>query len=144
MGGFGALVYAMKHPDQFGACAALSAGVNTDEQFVAMDERAWSRWPTTLYGPGSGKARLTPHLISYSPIHMVESGDPEKLKTVRFYIDCGDDDYLTIGNCMLHVALTQKQIPHEFRVRDGAHSWSYWRTGLLDALKFIGTSFHSP
>ena len=45
---------------------------------------------------------------------------------------------------MLHIALTKRQIPHEYRVRDGAHTWSYWRSGLLDALKFIGNSFHKP
>jgi enterochelin esterase-like enzyme len=72
----------------------------------------------------------------------VETGDPDKLKSVRIYIDCGDDDYLTIGNAMLHVALTEKKIPHEYRVRDGAHNWTYWRTGLVDGLKFIGDSFH--
>lgn len=144
MGGFGTLVYAMRHPDQFAACAALSAAVNTTEQMVAMDERGWGRWPTTVYGPGSGEARLTEHLLSYNPIRLAETVDVEKLKSVRIYLDCGDDDYLTIGNAMLHVALTKRQIPHEYRVRDGAHAWSYWRSGLLEALKFIGTSFHKP
>jgi enterochelin esterase-like enzyme len=144
MGGFGTLVYALRHPDVFGACAALSPGVYTEEEIVAMEDRAWNRWPVTIYGPGSGEKRLTEHLLSYNPIHIVQTGDAEKLKTVRIYLDCGDDDYLTIGNCTLHIVLTQKQIPHEFRVRDGAHHWSYWRSGLLEALKFIGTSFHSP
>ena len=83
-------------------------------------------------------------MLSYNPIRIAETADAEKLKGVRIYLDCGDDDYLTTGNAMLHVALTHRQIPHEYRVRDGAHSWSYWRSGLLEALKFIGTSFHKP
>jgi enterochelin esterase-like enzyme len=144
MGGFGTLVYAMRHSEQFAAGAALSAAVNTAEQIVAMDDNAWSRWPITVYGPGNGEARLTEHLLSYNPIRLAETMAVEKLKSVRIYLDCGDDDYLTIGNAMLHVALTKRQIPHEYRVRDGAHSWSYWRSGLLEALKFIGNSFHKP
>lgn len=144
MGGFGTLVYIMRHPEQFAAGAALSAAVNTTEQIVAMDERGWGRWPTTVYGPGIGEARLTPHLLSYNPIRIAETAEIEKLKSVKIYLDCGDDDYLTIGNAMLHVALTKRQIPHEYRVRDGAHMWSYWRSGLSEALKFIGTSFHKP
>ncbi len=144
MGGFGALVYIMRHPEQFAAGAALSPAVNTTEQFIAMNEQAWGRWPTAIYGPASGKARITNHLLSYNPIRIAETLEVEKLKSVRIYLDCGDDDYLTTGNAMLHVALTQRQIPHEYRVRDGAHAWSYWRGGLLEALKFIGTSFHKP
>jgi enterochelin esterase-like enzyme len=56
---------------------------------------------------------------------------------------CGDDDFLIRGNCALHIVLTGRKIPHEFRVRDGASTWSYWRTGIADGLKFIGKSFHS-
>lgn len=144
MGGFGTLVYLMRHPDHFAAGAALSPAVNTTDQFIAMNEQAWGRWPAAIYGPGSGVARITEHLLSYNPIRLAETIEVEKLKSVRIYLDCGDDDYLTIGNAMLHVALTQRQIPHEYRVRDGAHAWSYWRSGLLQALKFIGTSFHKP
>lgn len=144
MGGFGTLVYIMRHPEQFAAGAALSPAVNTTEQFIAMNEQAWGRWPIAIYGPGSGAARITDHLLSYNPIRIAEMAELEKLKSVRIYLDCGDDDYLTIGNAMLHVALTQRQIPHEYRVRDGSHVWSYWRSGLLEALKFIGTSFHKP
>ena len=57
-------------------------------------------------------------------------------------LDCGDDDFLTNDNCRLHIHFNNLGIKHEFRMRDGAHTWTYWRTGLPDALKFIGDSFH--
>ena len=57
-------------------------------------------------------------------------------------MDCGDDDFLYKGNAALHVVLRDRNIPHEFRMRDGAHSWIYWRTGIVDGLKFIGKGFH--
>ena len=60
------------------------------------------------------------------------------------YIDCGDDDFLYRGNSTFHMLLRDLNIPHEYRVRDGGHQWSYWRSGLLEGLKFIGTSFHQP
>jgi enterochelin esterase-like enzyme len=66
----------------------------------------------------------------------------DELKKVRYWIDCGDDDFLTNGNCLLHIALNKKAVPHEYRVRDGAHNWTYWRTGITDALQFMGDSFH--
>ena len=72
----------------------------------------------------------------------IEKKTQEELSSVRYWIDCGDDDFLTIGNAQLHIALTNKNVPHEFRMRDGAHNWTYWRTGIIDALSFIGDSFH--
>jgi enterochelin esterase-like enzyme len=65
-----------------------------------------------------------------------------ELKKARYYLDCGDDDSLLKGNTALHEILRERKIPHELRVRDGAHTWSYWRTGIVDGLKFIGQSFH--
>jgi enterochelin esterase-like enzyme len=50
--------------------------------------------------------------------------------------------FLLHGSCALHLLLAERKIPHEFRVRDGGHTWSYWRSGIVDGLKFIGESFH--
>ena len=145
MGGFGSLIYALKHPDLFAACSALSAAVRTPEEFMAISAERWKGLESSLYGPDlQGEARITPHLLSNNPLHIIKDGDPDKIKSVRFYIDCGDDDFLYKGNATLHILLRDLQIPHEYRVRDGRHSWSYWRSGLADALAFIGVSFHQP
>ena len=143
MGGYGTLIYSLKHPDMFAACAAFSAGIYTEDEILNMDVNRWQRIDSILYGPDlKGKDRLTQHLLSYNPFYVVKNSDPEKIKSVRFYIDCGDDDFLYKGNSTFHILLRDLKIPHEYRVRDGGHQWSYWRSGLLDGLKFIGTSFH--
>lgn len=143
MGGFGALMLAMHHPDLFVACAALSAGVRTDEAFASIpDERFNTVFAPVFSGPVKGEERLTLTWKRNSPITLARSAPEADLNKVRWYIDCGDDDALTVGNAMLHLALLERKIPHEYRARDGAHTWSYWRTGLPDALKFIGLSFH--
>ncbi len=148
MGGFGTLVYALRHPDLFAAAAALSAAVYTEEEVLAISEERWQRLEGALYGPGlEGPARLTEHWRSYNPIQIVQRAEGEALeaiKRVRLYLDCGDDDFLYKGNSTLHIVLRDLGIPHEYRVRDGGHQWSYWRSGLIDALAFIGTSFHQP
>jgi enterochelin esterase-like enzyme len=143
MGGYGSLISALKHPDLFAACAAFSSAVFMDEEIVAEGDDRWDR----VFGPvfnGSlkGKDRITEHFKSYSPLHMLREADANKVKSVRFYIDCGDDDSLSKGNAMLHIVMTDLKIPHEFRVRDGGHTWGYWRTGLPEGLKFIGAGFH--
>ena len=145
MGGFGTLVYSLKHPDMFSGCAAFSPAVYTEEEYINMDDEKWERENSILYGKNlSGKNRITPLLLSYNPLQIIKTADKEKIKTVNIYIDCGDDDFLYKGNSALHVLLRDLNIPHEYRVRKGGHQWSYWRSGLLDGLKFIGTGFHQP
>ena len=143
MGGFGSLTLAMHHPELFSACAALSAAVRTDETFAIIpDERYNAVYAPIFSGPVKGQERLTLAWKRNSPITLAHSAPESDLNRVRWYLDCGDDDALTVGNAMLHMALLERKIPHEYRARDGAHTWSYWRTGLPEALKFIGMSFH--
>jgi enterochelin esterase-like enzyme len=143
MGGYGTLVYALKYPQLFAAAAPLSAAVFDDSAVVNFPAQTWKQPFAKLYGPDlEGKNRLTKHYNENSILKLVETKSADDLKKVRYWIDCGDDDFLIKGNCLLHIALTEKKVPHEFRVRDGAHTWSYWRTGITDALAFIGESFH--
>ena len=142
MGGHGALLLAMKHPDIFAAAAAFSAAVYTDEQTLAKSQRRWDAVEGSLYGSGAtGQDRLTEHYYDNNPIYRANSMSVEQLRKVRWYIDCGDDDYLATGNANLHITFHNRQVPHEYRVRDGGHRWSYWRDALIPGLTFIGESF---
>ena len=143
MGGFGSLNYALKYPDLFAAVAPLSAAVWDDNAIETTPTENWDRTLGQLFGKDlKGKDRLSKAWYDNSALKMVEIKSADELKKVRYWIDCGDDDFLTKGNCLLHIALTEKKIPHEFRMREGGHTWDYWRTGIIPALEFIGKSFH--
>jgi S-formylglutathione hydrolase FrmB len=75
-------------------------------------------------------------------LELINNVSDDNKKAVRWYIDCGDDDFLFEGNSLAHIAMRKKEIPHEFRIRNGGHSWSYWRTALPDVLAFVSESFH--
>ena len=142
MGGYGTLIYSLKYPDLFAVAAPLSAAVFDDNTAINMPDKNWEDRLGKLYGQGlKGKDRLTQAWNTNSILKIVESKSADDLKKVRYWIDCGDDDFLTKGNSLLHIALVDKAVPHEYRVRDGAHNWTYWRTGIVDALAFIGDSF---
>ncbi len=143
MGGHGSFLMATRHPDLFSACAPLSGAFWTEGEVVKTPDDVWANYFADLYGKDLKAAdRLTPHMKSYSGIEIVKSGNVDELKKVKYYIDCGDDDFLIEGNMALHLEMKKKEIPHEFRVRDGVHDWTYWRTALPDVLKFISQSFH--
>ncbi|MDR9364215.1 MAG: alpha/beta hydrolase family protein [Balneolaceae bacterium] len=142
MGGYGTLIMATKHSELFTAAAPLSAAVFLDEEISGMPQENWDNALGTPFGEGlEGEDRLTDHYYENSIIEIMENGDQEALKSVDYYIDCGDDDFLIRGNIALYDIMVQNEIEAEFRVRDGAHTWDYWRTALPDVLEFVSARF---
>lgn len=142
MGGYGTCIMSMKHPDLFSAAAPLSAAIWTDDETRKMDAGIWSILEPAFGKNPPGDARLTEHYKRNSILELINSGNTEELKKVSYYFDCGDDDFLIQGNMAAHAAMINKGIPHEFRVRDGAHNWTYWRTALPDVFRFVTSAFH--
>lgn len=143
MGGYGTMIMATKHPELFTAAAPLSGAFWADDDLTKMPAERWNGLFSNLFGKGNtAKDRLSNHWYQNSILKIVETAPLDKLKSVRYYIDCGDDDFLIKGNMALHAAMLDRGIPHEFRVRDGAHNWTYWRTALPEVMKFVGQSFH--
>jgi S-formylglutathione hydrolase FrmB len=66
----------------------------------------------------------------------------EKLRTVKWFVDCGDDDFLLDRNIEFIQAMRAAQIPCEFRVRDGGHTWEYWHSALYNCLAFVSRVFN--
>ncbi|MCG2588429.1 alpha/beta hydrolase [Rhodohalobacter sulfatireducens] len=142
MGGYGTLIMATKHSELFIAAAPLSAAVFLDEEISGMPQENWDNALGTPFGEAlEGEDRLTDHYYKNSIIEIMENGDQEAIKSVDYYIDCGDDDFLIRGNLALYDMMVQNEISAEFRVRDGAHTWDYWRTALPDVLEFVSARF---
>lgn len=139
MGGGGTFLYALHHPELFAAACPLSASVgpvSVDE----IDERRFSReWSGKEWTPDEKEA----YFKRRSVLYMMETMPEEQKQAVKWYIDCGDDDHLfSRTNALVHAAMWENGIPHEYRMRDGEHNWTYWRTALPDVLAFITASFH--
>jgi len=135
MGGGGTFMYALHHPELFSSACPLSASTGP----ISMEEAA-TRWEKQY--PGISKDELTKYFVRHSALEFVNAMPDDQKKAVRWYIDCGDDDFLFEGNCLVHIAMRKKEIPHEFRIRDGAHNWTYWREALPTVLEFVSQSFH--
>jgi len=135
MGGGGAFMYALHHPELFSAACPLSASVGpvTVEETSTRMEKQY---------PGLSRDDLEKYFARHSATELVKNMPDDQKKAVRWYIDCGDDDFLSEGNCLVHIAMRKKDIPHEFRTRDGAHTWTYWREALPTVLEFVSMGFH--
>jgi len=136
MGGEGTFIYALLHPELFSSACPLSAATgpaNVDEM------EKYILWQAAKGISGSDKEQ---YYNNYSVVNLINNISEKDKKAVRWYIDCGDDEFLFEGNSLVHIAMRKKEIPHEFRIRDGGHTWSYWRSALPNVLEFISMSFH--
>jgi enterochelin esterase-like enzyme len=130
LGGAAVLQYVVHQPDKFSVACALSAAVRKYDseylknKFPNVSDKVLIEW----YKP-------------YDVITYLENL-PEKTESkTKWYISCGDDDHLSPNNALLHIAMKSKGIPHEFRIHNGAHDWSYWRNVLPEFMTYISNSF---
>ncbi len=138
MGGGGTYFYALHHPELFSSACPLSASARSDRYTPQSFNE--SRREQNL--PEVPVDRLTEWSKRYDVLGMIENMPEENIDAVRWYIDAGDDDArASEGSAAVHVAMNKKGIPHEFRVRDGAHNWTYWRTALPEVLDFVSKRF---
>lgn len=128
MAGEASVAFAQKHPEFYGSSCAISGIVGHPEQSqMAKTDKDYAD-----------------SLIANDPTKFVESADEEtveKLKTVRWFTDCGDDDFFYEGNAEFFLAMKRKGIPIDFRMRSGVHGWYYWITGLAPILSFVSMGF---
>ena len=133
MGGGGATGYGLWHADKFASVYAMSALMSIPEEGAARFDN-----------PDSKLAILTRAVIERSCIKRVTNADAgtiQALKSVRWFVDCGDDDFLLDRNIEFFQAMRKAGIPCQFRVRDGGHDWEYWHSALYLCLPFVSGTF---
>jgi enterochelin esterase-like enzyme len=144
MGGFGAMILPSKNPELFTISAPLSMSVRTDQQYMTEPGSGWNdQWGAIFGGVGtSGSARLTDYYKAHCPFYMFNAQTAGLYAGIRYFIDCGDEEeQLLVANDDLHVLLRESGISHEYRVRDGAHQSSYWRSGMPEILHYVAACF---
>lgn len=140
MGGGGTFCYALHRPELFSSACPLSAScgpIRLEDVRSQLERRGRDKDVDKLTDD-----QIEAYFQRQSVVYMMESLDVEKIKSVRWFIDCGDDDFLYEGNSLVHIAMRKREIPHEFRIRDGRHSWTYWRESLPVVLSFVSDAFH--
>ncbi len=142
MGGGGTFIYALHRPELFSSACPLSASCGP----LSLEDKGRFSWPKEPGNDGERKElseqEKEEYFKKYSVLYLVKNMPEEQKKAVRWYIDCGDDDFLFEGNSLVHIAMRKNEIPHEFRIRDGGHNWTYWRSALPEVLGFVSQAFH--
>lgn len=132
MGGGGSTVYCQRHPDMFSSCYAMSAWLDNQSNNVGVGQEKDKRY------------YVSEAVKEHSALRFVEQADEEtkkQLRTVKWFFDCGDDDFLFDQSVRLHQLMRNARIKDELRVRNGVHNWEYWHQALRIALPFASRNF---
>ncbi|MEQ9289428.1 MAG: alpha/beta hydrolase-fold protein [Cyclobacteriaceae bacterium] len=135
MGGGGSFMYALHRPDLFSSACPLSAYVGP----LSLDEL---KKRLMRDNESYTDKELQPYFDRHNAVSLVNTMAEEDKNAVRWFIDCGDDDFLYEGNSLVHIAMRKRDIKHEFRIRNGGHTWTYWRESLPNVLEFVSQAFH--
>lgn len=125
MGGHGALMLAMRHPDIWRNAGSMSGGVD-----IRPFPKSWNM--AELIGPLS--ERWNDYTVA---------GQFGRLKPgmLNITFDCGVDDFFAAVNRELHESLLKAGIPHDYTERPGRHSHAYWANSILYHLLFFNEAF---
>lgn len=128
MGGHGGLWLGINHPNIFGACGAMSGGVDT-RPFPGN----WNM-KDSLGKYSENKEVWDEHTV----INQLYKIEP---KTLKIIVDCGYDDFFYEVNEELHKQMLYMKIEHDYIVRPGAHNAAYWRNAVDYQILFFHKFF---
>src|SRR6185503_8151662 len=124
MGGYGAMVLGLRHPELFGAVASESGALGVPGWTTSGDigERL-----THIFGPEN-----SPERTKYDLKRLL--GDLPAEKRPDIYIDCGSEDFLLDSNRAFVAELSRQKAVYEYREVPGAHNFPYWKRNVRAAL----------
>ena len=132
MGGGAATSYAQRYLGMFSGCYAMSALMD----IVPL--------PGSKAGKNSKVGLMSTSVAEKSCIKFVQKASAatlDSLRNVKWYVDCGDKDFLLQRNREFIAAMKSRKIPLNVQIRKGSHSWQYWHSGLFICLPFISECF---
>ena len=133
MGGGGSVVYCQRHPDMFSSCYAMSPWLDDKGNEVEGDYKEKDK---LFY--------VCEAVREHSAIDFLDRADEatlERLRSVKWFVDCGDDDFIFHFSIDFHLKMKAVGVHNELRVRDGIHNWEYWHLALRTSLPFASRNF---
>jgi putative tributyrin esterase len=138
MGGYGAMMLALRHPDVFSVACSHSgalAAFHTPRKELPLLQELAAGVPAGKYdcfalamklkGPRAKGTR------GKAPAGKRAAGD----LAIRF--DCGDTDFLLEDSRAFHAHLDLLGIEHTYEEFPGDHNWGYWDVHIQDTVRFI-------
>jgi S-formylglutathione hydrolase FrmB len=124
MGGYGAVMLAMKHPEMFSVACGLSSAVAFAGQRPGRQRDEFADLRAAL-DPAEHDCYALAEALVDAPTRLA----------VR--LDCGTEDFLLQANRDFHAHLDSIGLEHEYVESPGEHNWAYWDAHIQDTLAFL-------
>ncbi len=140
MGGYGALRFGFKYPNEFGSVSAHSPALADKLPDIEITDEQSERVSAELGGT-FGDPIDRGFWQRQSPFAIVKS--MPRPTGLAIYFDCGTDDDFGFykGAQEFHELLVAKKIPHEFHLYPGGHDWDYFARHFPASLAFHSHAF---
>jgi putative tributyrin esterase len=125
MGGFGAVVLSLKHPDLFVFAGALSPALDVPSRPFSIKRVGQYRQHRAIFGPWASPTRR-----ANDPYILAHSSDPATLPYL--FLSCGEQEGLLRANQRFATILEKRRFRYEFHVSPGGHDWNQWNRRLPD------------
>jgi S-formylglutathione hydrolase FrmB len=123
MGGYGALMLAMRHPDVFSAAVSHSGALMFNHTVLnrfADVETLSASLPRGRYD-----------------LWRLATALKRSRRRLAIRMDCGTEDRLLEFNRQFHAHLEKLGLPHEYAEHPGSHDWAYWDLHIRQTLEFV-------
>lgn len=145
MGGGASVWYAQHYPEMFSAVYAMSSTLRYKQELIDMQLDMVKGLQLEDFVIDRYRKTST-KLIENDCVKFVEDANEateNRLRSTAWFIDFGDDDHY-IGlewNTDFVMAMRKRNIPCEYRVRNGGHDLEFWHSALYFCLPFASRNF---
>ena len=136
MGGFGAVVLALKHPDLFVFAGGLSSALDVPSRPFSIKRIGQYRQHASIFGPWGSQSRR-----ASDPFVLVRSVDPAQAPYL--FLTCGDLEGLLPTNHRFDAILQARHFRYEFHTVSGGHDWNQWNREVPSLMKRVMDYLHS-
>jgi putative tributyrin esterase len=134
MGGYGAMLFSLRHPGAFAFAASLSGAFAGPSGIEGVMPQLKPSTDEAFGGVGSAARR---------------QNDLNKLMAVAdptqqpyFFLECGASDPLLASNRRLVEELSSRGFTYEYHELPGAHTWAFWDQALPTLLEVLSRQMH--
>ena len=130
MGGYGAMILALLHPDRFSSTASLAGSMFFGHE-LRKDRPERTEMMLRVAPPGGRY-----DLFTLAEKLAARSENDPPIPNIR--VNIGIEDHLLKANRQWHDHLVKLGIPHDFMEVYGGHKWSYVESQLAEVMWYLG------